>query len=105
MPALCNKAIATIINKANRKLVESLRKKRTGYIKRALSATTTTSKPLRAYNITPKTNSNSTQYETQPPTTSQHTHLELSIEYKNTLRKNTPATPQITSHLLHGKTH
>jgi len=27
IPALCNKDIATIVNKANRKLVESLRKK------------------------------------------------------------------------------
>ena len=27
IPALCNKAIATIINKANRKLVDALRKK------------------------------------------------------------------------------
>jgi hypothetical protein len=48
IPALCNKAIDAIINKANRKLTDSLRKK-SNSIKRALSATTITSKPLQAY--------------------------------------------------------
>jgi hypothetical protein len=41
IPALCNKAIATITDKANRKIVD--RKKKTNYIKRALSASITTS--------------------------------------------------------------
>jgi hypothetical protein len=36
IPALCNKTIAIIINKANRKLVDSLRKKETQLYKKSL---------------------------------------------------------------------
>ena len=45
----------------------------------------------------PKTSPNLKPYETQPPTTSQHTHLKSSTCYKFILRKNTPATHRTIS--------
>jgi hypothetical protein len=67
--ALCHKAIAVITNKADRKLADSLRKKEDQLYKRALSATTTTLKPRRAYNPMPKNSPNLKPYEIQPPMT------------------------------------
>jgi len=68
IPALCNKAIATIMTKANRELMESLSgKRKTNYIKRALNTTIITSRPHRAYSPTPKNNPNLMPYGTQTP--------------------------------------
>ncbi len=85
--------------------MESIRKKEDHlYINGTLSATTTTSKPQRAYNPTTKTNPNSKPYGTPPPKKTPHTLLKSSTSYKPILRKNTLATPRTISHSNHGET-
>jgi len=86
-----------------RKLVDSLRKKEEQLYRKTPKRYQNNLKPRRAYNLTPKSNPNLKPYETQPPTTSKHTHPKSSTYYKHTLRKNTSAAPRTTSHLLHGK--
>jgi hypothetical protein len=56
IPALCHRAITTIINKANRKLTNSLRKKEDQLYKKVPNATITTLKRRPDCNQTQKTN-------------------------------------------------
>jgi hypothetical protein len=42
IPTLCNRVITDILSKANKKLMDSIRKRKTHYTKRAPNDTTTT---------------------------------------------------------------
>ncbi len=55
IPVLFNKAIATIIHKANRKLVDSLRKKEDQLYKKSTKMIQQQPRNLKNYSLTPKT--------------------------------------------------
>jgi len=105
IPALCHKAIAVIINKANRNLADSLRKKEDRLYKNS---------PKRYHNnlktvagLQPNAKDQPKLEAIRDPATNSIASYppKSSTSYKPTSKKNTPATHRTISHPPRGKTY